>query len=244
MKNYLFFLFYVLLNPWLIRLLLKKIYLPAYPQYAWLKKYNINTVIDIGAYHGDVSKVMSHLFPNAAIYAFEPNPGQYQKMKRSCYKLNNFIPINIALSNKGGRKTNFYVNAYAPASSLLPPSATYKKIDKRVTKLTKISIMTTALDIYFNDKKLKKNIFIKMDTQGTEKLVLQGGRKILEQASIVHIETSFKKLYKNQCLFNDIYEILTGFGYRYKGSMTESHFYPDYQLSDQENSIFIKDNIS
>ena len=47
-----------------------------------------------------------------------------------------------------------------------------------------------------------------MDTQGSEKLILQGGKKVLEQASIIHIETSFIKLYKNQCLFNDIYKIL------------------------------------
>ncbi len=243
MKNYIFFLFYLLLNPGLITLLLKRIYLPTYPQYAWLEKYNINTVIDIGAYHGDVSKVMSYLFPNAAIYAFEPNPEQYQKMKRSCRRFNNFTPVNSALSNKIGT-VYFYVSPYAPASSLLSPSTLYKQKDKRVTRLTKITIKTTTLDTFFSDKKLKKPIFIKMDTQGSEKLIIEGGKKILEQASIVHIETSFTKLYKNQCLFKDIYEILTGLGYIYKGSINESHFYPDYHLSDQENSIFIKDNIS
>ena len=214
-------------------------YLPAYPQYTWLKKYNINTVIDIGAYHGDVAKVLSDLFPKAAIYAFEPSPREYQKMKRSC-TFNNFIPENLALSNKTGRRTHFYVSTYAPASSLLTPSALYRKKDKRVTKLTKIAVKTTTLDTYFRDKKLKKHIFIKIDTQGSEKLILQGGKKILEQASIVHIETSFKKLYNNQCLFDEIYEILTRFGYRYRGSINESHFYPDYHLSDQENSIFIR----
>lgn len=232
--NEIFFLFYVGLNPSLIPLLRKKIYLPVYIQFSWLLKISINTFIDIGASTGNVSKVIHHMFPHAKIYAFEPIENEFRILTSKIIS-KNFIAKNIALSNFSG-ETDFYVNDFLPMSSFFPLEAKYN--NKSQTK--KIKVKTTTLDEYFKDKDVKNEIMLKLDTQGSELLVLEGGKKLLKKVGIVHVETAFIKRYKNQAMFHDLYSFLIKHGFIYMGRIGESIFYPIFDLLVEENSIFIK----
>lgn len=229
-KNYLFFGAYLFLNPSLWRVLLAKIPIQIYVQYQWLNKYKIKTVIDVGAYRGEVAKVLNYLFPEAIIYAFEP-------LKENCRLIRNkinpqkLILSNLALSNKKGEAV-FYRYQNLSLSSLLPL--------KKKMKVGKMKVKTTTLDDYFKNKKLAEKIFLKIDTQGTEKLILEGGKKLLKKVAVIHLEASFRKLYQNQSLFNDIHGFLTKQGFRYFGEIEEAEFYPFFGLRDQKNTVFMR----
>jgi len=237
-KNYLFFCLYVLLNPTALLLLFKKIYLPVYVQYQWLKKYDINTFIDIGANRGDVSQVLHFLFPNAMIYAFEPIQEESNKI-RSKVRHTNLIIENSALSNKIG-KTSFFVNDFSPASSILSISKECIQDCNKMSRIKKIEVLTTTLDTFFRNKNLKKDVFLKIDTQGSEKLILEGGKDVLQKVAIIHIEICFSHLYKNQTNFEEIYKILTNAGFNFIGSILESDFYPFFGPRKFENYIFLR----
>lgn len=235
-KNYIFFMIYLLFNPKLFKFVPSKTYLPVYIQYEWLKKYDIKTVIDVGANDGKVSKVLNYLFPEATIYAFEPVKENCRIIKKRITS-DKIILNNVALSNKKG-KTTFYKNFYSPASSMLLLRQKYKDKYKFMSKTKKIKVKTTTLDNYFQNKKIKGKVLLKIDTQGTERLILEGGKNLLSKVAIIHIETSFEELYKYQCLFKDIYDYLTSFGFKYAGEIRESQFYPSFRLQSQVNSIF------
>lgn len=239
-KNYAFYIIYLFLNPRLLLLPCQGIYLPVYIQFEWLKKYDIHTVIDVGAYHGHVSKSLSYLFPQAKIYAFEPVAENYKILTKTLSGKN--LALNqIALSGGVGKST-FYKNKYAPASSMLPMEEKYKVIYPFLATATKTKVKTTTLDSYFEKIKLQKKILLKIDTQGTEYLILRGGEKILKNVFIIHIETSFDAMYKNQGTFKDITEYLTKLGFNYMGETRESQFYPIFGIKSSENSIFINKN--
>lgn len=236
-KNYIFFASYLLINPHLFLLLFRGIYLPVFIQFEWLKKYNIKTIVDAGAYQGHVSKVLSYLFPKAQIYSFEPVEKNFNQLKKTLNS-KTIIKENVALSNRVGNAT-FYMNRYLPASSILPLEK--KQLEKYpfMANTKKTNIRTTTLDSYFKNKKVEKIIFLKIDTQGTEDLILQGGRQFLRNVSIIHIETSFDKMYQNQGIFSGVYKILTHLGFQYMGEARESQFYPAFSLPADANSIFI-----
>ena len=80
-KNYIFGISYLALNPRLLKLV-GKVYLPTYIQYEWLNKYKLGTVVDVGAFRGDVSCSLHYLLPKVKIYAFEPL-GKHLKILKS-----------------------------------------------------------------------------------------------------------------------------------------------------------------
>lgn len=236
-KNYIFFTLYLFTRPKSLILVFKGIYLPQYFQYEWISKLQINTFIDIGAYDGTVSKVINYISPKTTIFAFEPIPKK-KSLIESKINSDKLIVETMALGDHIGSQ-NFYEYNYQAASSFLKPAP-----KNRGTFATTIAkdyfVKVTTLDQYFEKKKLKKPIFIKMDTQGTEHLILKGGQKLLKQSSLIIIETSFAKIYQDQCLFDNIYCELIKMGFTYKGSMLDSNFYPFFGPDIGENSIFIK----
>lgn len=232
-KNFIFFGGYLLLNPKLIKLaIINKIYVPVYVQFEWLKKYKIGTIIDAGAHQGKVSQTIKLLFPNSDVYAFEPNSKLHSEIKSVIKDKLTIIPF--ALSNKDS-KSIFYNYKDPAMSSLLPL--------KNEEENKKTTVKTITLDSYFKNKKLKKNIFLKIDTQGAEELILRGGKNILKDILIIHVETFFDPLYKNQTLFKNIYEFLTKNGFKYKGEAQESYFYPRFGPPAITNSVFINSKL-
>jgi len=86
---------------------------------------------------------------------------------------------------------------------------------------------------------MEENLIIKIDVQGFESKVITGGTKIIRQAEILIIETSFQPLYIGQPLFNDIYDFLKE-DFRYMGSLGESRTNRIDGSPLFEDSIFVK----
>jgi hypothetical protein len=74
-------------------------------------------------------------------------------------------------------------------------------------------ILTDTLD----SQLLKNNIgsvdFIKIDTQGSELLILKGGENTLKNIIGLEVEVEFVPIYENQPLFTDVDEFIKGFGF-------------------------------
>lgn len=236
-KNYLFFVMYIACNPKLLFVLPKRVYLPVYIQFQWLKKYPINTVIDIGGHHGNVTQALQFLFPNAFCYIFEPIHDNCQVIRTKTDNTRTLIE-NLAFSNKSGN-VSFYKYNQTELSSLIPLEKRPNYIQE--LKSEKIKVKTITLDEYFRDIKLKGPVFLKIDTQGTEGIILKHGIQLLKKIDIIHIEISYIEMYKHESLFNEIYIFLTKQGFVYKGEIKESHFYPIFELSDRVNAVFIKE---
>lgn len=232
MKNMIFFLLYLLFNLRLFGLIFQNVYIPVFVQFEWLKNIPIKSVIDVGAYQGKVSRVLNYLFPKAKIYAFEPSDEIF-KLKIKTYK--NIFIENSAISDKSGNAL-LYQTDFKPASSLLQLGKNYRSKFKLLNQ-SKVKLKT--LDEFFKDKKLKKHILLKIDTQGSELSVLKGADELLDKVSLIHIESPFKELYKNQSFFEDIYNFLTKKNFRFIGDIKDSQFYPDFNPPDAANCIYI-----
>lgn len=236
-QNYLFFVVYLLLNPQLLLQGLKGIYIPVIVQYEWLKDYNISTVIDVGAYVGNVSQALQYLFPAARIYAFDPIEENCKTIKEKDTR-GKIIVENVAVSDKNGQ-AEFYINNYRPTSSLLPFE---NQFQTKFPLAEKVEVKVINLDTYFKNIKIGEMALLKIDVQGNELQVLKGAKDLLKRVSIIHIETTMGNYYQNQHLFGDVYDLLVQSGFVYKGSIADGQFSPEFGLKLQENSIFINEN--
>lgn len=242
MKNVVFYGLYLLLNPKLIwHSTIDRLYIPVFLQFQWLRKYNIKTIVDVGAYQGHVFTAIQHLFPSAKVFAFEPSFSNFLKLRHR-FSSSNINIVQEALGNKICT-VDFYQHDKSYLSSIYQPGDNFHFISssKNAPKITKAKMNT--LDSYFKDKKDIDQIFLKIDTQGSEGLVLLGAKELLNKVSVIHLEIPFVNVYKNDKDFDWIYKYLTKRGFLYMGQAHESDFYPCFNLNVSANCVFVKTTV-
>jgi len=204
----------------------------------WLLEAQVNTVFDIGANVGQFAALIHEVLPTATIYSFEPLEDCYEKLQTKMQEVDNFRAFNLALGDTNGQLT-MYRNEHSPSSSVLPMANLHKQNYPHTAKDTIIEVRSARLDDVAKDLKMEENLIIKIDVQGFESKVITGGTKIIRQAEILIIETSFQPLYIGQPLFNDIYDFLKE-DFRYMGSLGESRTNRIDGSPLFEDSIFVK----
>lgn len=182
----------------------------------WFKSLNIDTVLDIGANIGQFTKTITSILPNAKVYSFEPLKDCFEDLEKLTITNTNLKVFNIGLGDKHEILT-FEQNEFSPSSSFLKINDDHKKAFPFTSKTKTVSIQTSRLDDIAKDLGLGKSLFIKIDVQGFEDKVLQGGEKTIQRAKLIIVETSFISLYESQPLFDDIYTKLKCLGFVYVG---------------------------
>ena len=203
----------------------------------WIQEINPQIIIDIGANTGQTATEMRKIFPKASIYSFEPIPTCFEKLNQSMKGDKKFHSYCVGLGDKTST-AEFNVNDFNPSSSLLETSDIGKKIYPHISKTTTNTIQIKKLDDYKILNNQSKPSLIKIDVQGFEDKVIKGGLKTIANATIVIIETSFQKIYKDQPLFGDIYEAMIKIGFEFKG-FSETYIHSQNGQTLFTDSIFI-----
>ncbi len=204
----------------------------------WLKQVGIKTILDIGANEGQFAEKITTLLPEAKIICFEPLQEPFEKLKRKFIENKNFSFFKIALGNKEGYQKIFR-NEYSPSSSILKMKSAHKNAFDFARQEFEEEIKIGKLDNIMRQIKVEKPYLVKMDVQGYETEVIDGGIKVIENASLIILETSFIELYESAPLFDSIYEKLKALNFEYIGSMEQLLMPTDGKVL-QQDSIFQK----
>ena len=191
----------------------------------YLKNKNPLTILDIGANIGLFSLNIIAELSQAKIYSFEPGPHQFNLFQKtiSNNKLLNTIELsNIALSNKSG------IVSFATHDSKDVSGDGF--IDTgRAGKSTIIEVQTTTLDKWWKEKKCPIIDFIKIDTEGAELLILEGGIDLIKSSHPI--------------IFLEIFEgNLVNYPYKAIDVLSFIHKI-EYSLFSLENELIEKDNL-
>jgi FkbM family methyltransferase len=187
-----------------------------WPIYGWLGKEEIKTVLDIGANTGQFALRIHKILPDAQIYSFEPLSDCFEELKRNMRDVPKFRGLNYALGNEAGKQV-IYRNDFSDSSSLLPMEQLHKDAFPYTKNAREEVIEIRRLDDIASSLELTKNVLIKIDVQGFEDRVIQGGEQTIKRAKILIVETSFEPLYRGQFLFDGIYSMLKSCGFIFKG---------------------------
>ena len=156
-------------EPYPRELAIVKSYLDKFPE-------RNNIFIDVGGHVGTTSLPYSRLF--AEVIAFEPNPVSYDLFKKNI-EINNIT--NIQVYNKGiyNKNTDCVITKHGSNSGCY-----YIKESSN----SEGNIPTIRLDDITCDKPVD---FIKIDTEGSELFVLQGGYNLIsENKPLINVETN------------------------------------------------------
>jgi FkbM family methyltransferase len=204
----------------------------------WFRSLNVDTVLDVGANTGQFTKTISSLLPQARIYAFEPLPDCFKAIEEYASSNHMVKPYNLGLGDNSGT-FSFEKNNSSPSSSFLRVNAAHKEAFPYTKSTSKIDVKVERLDNIASSIEFGNSLFIKIDVQGYEDKVIQGGLKTIGKAKIVMLETSFEPLYESQPLFSDIYMMFTELGFSYHG-MIDQMYDPNTGKILQGDAIFLK----
>ena len=159
------------------------------------------TVFDIGSYTGVYALVAAKSNKTSQIKAFEPNPDLFSALEKNL-KLNrvgNVKSEQMALDNESG-KAYLYLNhdIHTSIGSLVQSSSAGKKI----------LVDKTTLDIYCENNSINCIDLMKIDVEGYETNILQGGMSIITKSNpLILMESLSKKTLETQ------HELLSKLGY-------------------------------
>ena len=185
----------------------------------WLKEIDINTILDVGAHKGESARKFHKILPNARIYSFEPQLDCFTELNIVMKDIPNFQAFNFALGEQNQTHI-LYRSSYSPSSSLLPMGKLHKELFPSTAHITSDNtVEVRRLDDLAMELDFKERILLKMDTQGYESRVLNGGISTLLKVSVIITEVLFQPLYEEQTCFADIYDILSNRGFIFCGVM-------------------------
>jgi FkbM family methyltransferase len=172
-------------------------------------------VVDVGAMPIDgLDEIYKPLMSakRALLTAFEPDATAFAALKKALGVPHRCFPYFIG----DGKPATFHVNAAPMTSSLYPPNdavlALYPDVAPFVQVQSRHPVQTKRLD---DIEELERIDFLKLDVQGAELDVLNGGVGKLAQTLVVHTEVEFVPLYLGQPLFGDIDVFLRAQGFQF-----------------------------
>lgn len=205
---------------------------PAFAESAYGKCLNAQPLgfIDLGA-RGGVSSVVEPIAAATSVLGFEPDESEAQALRNAhaaspVYQ--SFDVRCVAVAGTSGPR-DFYETARGVNSSLLRPSEAFaRRYQVPGFAIENINAcQTDTLDnVIFgtNEATTSYGEFLKLDVQGAELEVLQGGERVLLERTVAVIaEVSFCELYENQPLFGDVALFLKSKGFGFYGFHAMSH---------------------
>jgi FkbM family methyltransferase len=167
-------------------------------------------VVDIGANEGAFSKAVLAVAPHAEIIAAEPSPGPRARLEARLGARSNVTIRDVAVSATSGTAT-FHLTAHDHNSSLRAPRAEMQQtVDLGWVRAGDIEVRTVTLDELVGDRGVD---VLKIDVQGAEMDVLQGGEATLARAWSVLLEMNFISQYEGDATFNTLHAEMDRLGF-------------------------------
>lgn len=177
-------------------------------------------IVEAGAHVGNDTVIMSKVWKKGTIYAFEPSPEVYKKLKKACKKRKNVKTFEIALADRIG-KAEFYASAPSAVKQIFPSDAQGSLLppDKenwawpQIEFQKPVSVPVTTLDAWAKANKVQKIDFLWLDMQGSEYSMLKASPEILKTVKVIQTEVSRRPFYQGTVLLDEMQTWLENQGF-------------------------------
>jgi FkbM family methyltransferase len=162
-----------------------------------------NSILDIGANVGQFYNEALAIFPNAYYYLIDGNENCRAPLA------NLGVNYSICLLSDIEKDVDFYTRKYEPrctGNSIYRENTAFYDDDQiLVEKLKTTTLLNVVGDRYFD--------LIKIDVQGSEIDIIQGGLDIFKKAKGVLMEVSLVEYNKNAPTRDFVYKFMEGIGF-------------------------------
>ncbi len=164
-----------------------------------------NAILDIGSYHGWWSILAKHLWPAAKLLMIEANEDCVPQLDKALLRLSGGDAYNIALLDSTERKAAYHKcqTGCGEGNGLYRENSVYP--------FETVERQTQTLDSVVGERTFD---FIKLDCQGAELAVLQGGEQTLSRAHVVQLETQVQDYNEGAPAMAAVIDRMQTYGFR------------------------------
>lgn len=208
----------------------------------FLQRHHFDLLLDVGANIGQFTHGVRNSGFDRRIISFEPLPQAHQQLMLAAQHDPGWsVYQRCALGNQLG-ETDLYIAGNSVSSSLLPMLETHRQAAPRSAFVGQTRTPVITLDSIFDQIcKPSDRVFLKIDTQGYERQVLEGAQQSLPRIRGVQLELSTVPLYQSQELYDFFFRWFSERGFSL-WAITPGFYHPDGRLL-QFDGIFMRDNL-
>jgi FkbM family methyltransferase len=172
-------------------------------------------LFDVGANVGQFAIDMRNNGFSGKIYSYEPVSNTYMKLLKKAKKFKSWYAINCALGSVNGfGQINVSANA-GLSSSFLGMGTLHSQSFPNSMYVTQEKVEVRTLDCEISRLQLDaKQIILKIDVQGFESKVLEGGSASIPKIPFCFIEISLVSLYEDEKIFLSLLHQLESLGHQ------------------------------
>lgn len=204
-----------------------------------LEYHKISTILDVGANVGQFGLEMRSIGYKANIVSFEPLLSAFKILSSRTEKDSNWTSENIALGDFNG-EAQINVSGNSASSSILKINQLHLNASPNTftigTELIQVRKLDSIVSKYIPEN---RKFFLKIDTQGFEKKVIDGATDSIDRILGFQLELSLVEMYRGETLFLDMIEYLKKLGYNLY-SLEPGFCDPDSGRLYQTDAFFFK----
>ncbi len=184
-----------------------------YPLMTLLKSRRIDLIFDVGAHSGQYARMIRSLGYRGRIVSFEPQSAVFAELMAGA-SADPFWEARRMALGESRRSDTIHISGLTASSSLREMRPKSFEIDSAFHQIGSEEIEVHTLDSVFDEYFQTGNrAFLKIDTQGYEKNVLEGALGSLKRISGLQVEMSLVELYEGETLMTGIIELLKEQGF-------------------------------
>lgn len=180
---------------------------------------DVRTVLYVGANVGQELDLLTAAFPLATVHCFEPQPALQASLRAHASAFPRAFVHELALSAAPGTLTMQVSDTHDQASSLLPPAEGMAASFPHVGAWREVQVNACRLDEWAAEHTLSDDLVLKMDVQGAEGLVLDGGPATLAKVRLLIVEMAVVPTYVGAPGMLDMFTRLLDAGFVYAGEL-------------------------
>lgn len=177
-----------------------------------LTAYKIGLVFDVGANVGQYADELRAIGYQGRIVSFEPLNAACRALAKRAANDAAWTALNVAVGDKDGT-VEMNVAGNSQSSSILDMLPLHVQSAPESQYVGKETVKMVRLDSIFHSYDTRQPIYLKIDTQGFERRVIDGAEQSLDRIDTIQLEMSLAPLYKDELLFPEMLNLLTRKGY-------------------------------
>ncbi len=195
-------------------------------------------ILDVGAHQGSFTDLALPYFKPDHVWMVEADPDYSAALKVRYAATPAVTVLPCAILNASGH-VELRVNSHRDSSSILPiESISEKTFGLTMTETATVNVPACTLDELFERERITRIDLMKVDIQGAERLMIEGGTKALARVELLYIELSYERFYAGAPLAHEMEDLLWQRGFRLR-SLHESRLGANGALA-YTNALFLR----